>query len=181
MVKKDTNLKELKAQVEKATDKATDKAPVKPVAEKVADKAVVKPIAKKAEGVKFYTGTGRRKTAVASVFIYEGKGEFTINGKDTETYFKSEKEGLKWLRPFHLIGVSHPGSQFNGTIKVKGSSTSSQIGAIVHGISRALSEINEEYSKILRKQGLLTRDPRMVERKKPYLRKARKSPQYSKR
>lgn len=136
---------------------------------------------KKTQDKKFIAGTGRRKTAVARVFLYEGKGDFTINDKPMDQYFTSEKENLKLVRPFHLVGVSHPGSQFNGTVKVKGSSKSSQLSAVVHGISRALAELNEEYSKILRKQGLLTRDPRMVERKKPYLRKARKSPQYSKR
>jgi len=136
---------------------------------------------KKLQDKKFTAGTGRRKTAVARVFLYDGKGDFTINDKPMDQYFTSEKENLKLVRPFHLVGVSHPGSQFNGTIKVKGSSKSSQLSAVVHGISRALAELNEEYSKILRKQGLLTRDPRMVERKKPYLRKARKSPQYSKR
>lgn len=135
----------------------------------------------KIDTTKLKTGTGRRKTAVATVFLYEGKGEFTINGVNAEQYFSNERDNVKWLRPFHLVGVSHPGSQFNGSIKVYGSGTNSQISAIVHGISRALAELNEEYSKILRKQGLLTRDPRMVERKKPYLRKARKSPQYSKR
>jgi len=129
----------------------------------------------------FISGTGRRKTAVARTFLYSEKGDFTINDMQINDYFPTEKEKLKWMKPFHLIGVSHPNAQFNATIKVVGSGKSAQLGAVVHSISRALSKLNEEYSNILRKQGLLTRDPRMVERKKPFLRKARKSPQYSKR
>lgn len=127
------------------------------------------------------TGTGRRKTAVASIFMYEEKGDFTINEKQISEYFPTEKEALKWMRPFHIIGVSHPTAQFSATIKVNGSSKSSQLGAVMLAVSRALAKMNEEYSTLLKKQGLLTRDPRMVERKKPYLRKARKAPQYSKR
>ncbi len=130
---------------------------------------------------KLVTGTGRRKTAVAKVFLYEEKGDFTINGADVATYFPSESDKIGWMKPFHAIGVSHPTAQFKGTIKVFGSGKSAQLGAVIHGVSRALAQISEEWAKILRKQGLLTRDSRMVERKKYYLRKARKAPQYSKR
>lgn len=126
-------------------------------------------------------GTGRRKTAVARVFLYNEKGDFLINGMSIDEYFPSEKEKLEWVRPFHVVGVAHPTSHFSGTIKVHGSGKSAQLGAVIHGISRALASINEEYSVALRKNGLLTRDSRMVERKKPYLRKARKAPQFSKR
>lgn len=129
----------------------------------------------------FISGTGRRKTAVARVFLYSEKGEFTINDQPIGDYFPSEKEKVKWMKPFHIVGVSHPTAQYTASIKVKGSSKSSQLGAVILGISRALAASNEEFSGILRKQGLLTRDPRMVERKKPWLRKARKAPQYSKR
>ena len=129
----------------------------------------------------FISGTGRRKTAVARVFLYKGKGDITVNEKKIEEYFPSEIEKIKWLRPFHLLAVSNPESQFSVSIKVHGSSKSSQLGAVIHGLSRALAEISEDYSKILRRQGLLTRDSRMVERKKYFLRKARKAPQYSKR
>jgi small subunit ribosomal protein S9 len=128
-----------------------------------------------------YTGTGRRKTAVARTFLYTEKGEFTINGMAVNDYFADEKDKLRWMKPFHVIGISHPNSQFSGTIKVLGSGKSSQMGAVLHSLSRALAKISEEYSSILRKQGLLTRDPRMVERKKYFLRKARKAPSYSKR
>ncbi|MFA6981809.1 MAG: 30S ribosomal protein S9 [Patescibacteria group bacterium] len=129
----------------------------------------------------FKTGTGRRKTSTARVFLYEKGGDFLVNGKAIEEYFPSEKEALAWQKPFHLIGVSHPQAKFTVTAKILGSGHVSQLGALVHGISRALSEISEENRLILRKSGLLTRDSRMVERKKPYLRKARKAPQYSKR
>src|SRR4030042_788883 len=127
------------------------------------------------------TGTGRRKTAIARIFLSQKKGEFLVNDKDIKAYFPTEKEFIKWTKPFHLIGVSHPESKFSATIKVTGSGKPSQIDAVVHGISRALAEISEEWSVILRKQGLLTRDSRMVERKKPNLHKARKATQYSKR
>ena len=129
----------------------------------------------------FISGTGRRKTAVASVFLYQDKGDFVVNGIPIDSYFSTEKEKIKWMRPFHLVGVSHPGSKFSASIKVSGSGKTGQLDAVAHGISRALSTISEDFSKILRKQGLLTRDSRMVERKKYFLKKARKAPQYSKR
>lgn len=125
--------------------------------------------------------TGRRKTAVARVFLYPEKGDFYVNDKKIDEFFTKEKETLAWKKPFHIIGVSHPTTQFRGTVKVSGSGPSAQLDAVVHGISRALAEINDEYRSALSKSGLLTRDPRMVERKKYYLRKARKRPQYSKR
>ncbi|HOA18388.1 MAG TPA: 30S ribosomal protein S9 [bacterium] len=128
-----------------------------------------------------YIASGRRKTAVARIFLTEEKGEFTINDKSIEEYFNSETEKIKWLKPFHIIGVSHPKSKFSATIKVSGSGKPSQADAIVLAISKALASINTEYNSMLRKQGMLTRDPRMVERKKPYMHKARKAPQYSKR
>lgn len=130
---------------------------------------------------KFISGTGRRKTAVARVFLYDEKGEFTVNDMDIQKYFPSEMEQTKWIRPFHLIGVSHPKARFSASIKVYGSGKVAQMEAVIHGISRALSKIDPEFAKVLAKQGMMTRDPRMVERKKPFLHKARKAPQYSKR
>lgn len=129
----------------------------------------------------FISGTGRRKTAVARVFLYKTAGEILINGKPMDEHFSSEKEQTEWKRPFHLVGVSHPEAQYSATIKVAGSGTSAQLGAVVHGISRALAKTDESFAKILRRAGLMTRDSRMVERKKYWLRKARKAPQYSKR
>ena len=125
--------------------------------------------------------TGRRKSATAQVRIKPGKGKYKINNKSIEEYFPSEKEKLAWMQPFHLVGVSHPESKFSGTITVEGSGKSGQLGAVIHGISRALASLSEENQIILRRNGYMTRDSRMVERKKPYLRKARKAPQYSKR
>jgi small subunit ribosomal protein S9 len=127
------------------------------------------------------TGTGKRKTAIARVFLYETKGEFTINGVDINEYFPTEQAQNKWMKPFHAIGVAHPTSRFSATIKVKGSGPAAQLSSVVHGFSRALASMNEEFAEVLRKNDLLTRDPRMVERKKYWLRKARKAPQYSKR
>lgn len=129
----------------------------------------------------FIWGTGRRKTSVARVFLWDDKGEIKVNDKDISDYFPTEKEQIKWIRPFHLIGISHPKAKYSASIKVRGSGKAAQLDAVVHGISVVLSKLSPEFSLILRKQGLLTRDSRMVERKKPYLHKARKAPQYSKR
>lgn len=125
--------------------------------------------------------TGKRKTAVASVFLHMEKGDFLLNEKPIDDYFLTEKERMKWVKPFHVNGFSHPEAQFSATLKVHGSGKSAQLDAVALAFSRALAKMKEEYRQILRKQGLLTRDPRMVERKKYYLRKARKAPQYSKR
>ncbi len=130
---------------------------------------------------KLVTGTGRRKTAVARVFLYEGKGKFEINEKSLKDYFPNESDQITWQKPFHAVGVSHPEASYNATIKVYGSGKSAQLGAVVHGVSHALAKLNEEFSLALHRQGFLTRDSRMVERKKPFLKKARKRPQYSKR
>ncbi len=127
------------------------------------------------------TTTGRRKTAVARVFLFPEKGEILVNDKKIDEHYTTEIDQLEWKRPFHAVGVAHPETQFRGTIKVNGSGPSAQLGAVVHGLSRALARISDEYRTILSHGGFLTRDPRMVERKKPYLRKARKAPQYSKR
>ncbi len=124
---------------------------------------------------------GRRKTATARIFMYEGKGEILVNEINIDKYFSSDVEKLAWAQPFHLVGVSHPTSKFNATIKVRGSGRVGQLGAVVHAVSRALATLSEENQIILRRSGHLTRDPRMVERKKYFLKKARKRPQYSKR
>lgn len=129
----------------------------------------------------FFVGTGRRKTAIARVFLWDKKGEFTVNGKSINDYFESNVDKTKWEKPFHAIGVSHPEAKYSATIKLSGSGKPSQMDAIILGISRALSKIDEEFDKVLRKQSFMTRDSRMVERKKPFFHKARKKPQYSKR
>ncbi len=138
-------------------------------------------VAKKGKLKDFFSGTGRRKTAIASVFLYEKKGDITVNGHEIGNYFTTEQAQVKWMRPFHVLGIAHPTSKYSATIKVYGSGSSAQLGAIVHGLSRALAALSEDFAEVLRKNDLLTRDSRMVERKKYFLRKARKAPQYSKR
>ena len=125
--------------------------------------------------------SGRRKTAVASVFLKNEKGTIKINDLDIESYFPSEKELSMFKKPFYLLGIASPESRFDISIKVTGSSKSSQLGAVVLAISKALADLNPENNEILKKNDMLTRDPRMVERKKPNLRKARKGAQFSKR
>lgn len=125
--------------------------------------------------------TGRRKTAVASVFLKNTKGKITVNDKHINEYFSKEKDQARWLKPFFVAGVSNPEQNYSATIKVSGSGTTGQVGAVALALSKALVLCMPEIRPSLRKQGLLTRDSRMVERKKPYLRKARKAPQYSKR
>ena len=125
--------------------------------------------------------SGRRKTATASLFLKLEKGGIMVNDKKIEEYFPSEKESLIWKKPFYLLGIATPEAKYDLSIKVKGSSKPSQLGAVTLAISKALALLNEEFSVVLKKNGMLTRDPRMVERKKPNLRKARKSSQFSKR
>jgi len=125
--------------------------------------------------------SGRRKTAVASVFLKNEKGSIKVNQLDVEKYFPSEKELATFKKPFYLLGIASPESRFDISIKVTGSSKPSQLGAVVLAVSKALSDLNPENNEILKKNDMLTRDPRMVERKKPNLRKARKGAQFSKR
>lgn len=129
----------------------------------------------------FITGMGRRKEAKAGVFMWDTKGEFTVNGMPIEKYFSSDVDQIKWVRPFHAVGVSHPEARYSASVKVLGSGKSSQLDAVVLAFAKALSKLDPEFDKTLRKLGFLTRDSRMVERKKPFLHKARKRPQYSKR
>jgi small subunit ribosomal protein S9 len=125
-----------------------------------------------------YIGTGRRKTSVARVRLVPGEGKFNINGKNLNEYFSKEVCKEKIKKPLILTQTEF---QFDVIVNVNGGGTSGQSGAIAHGISRALLQANDEYKPILKKAGLLTRDPRMKERKKYGLKKARKAPQYSKR
>jgi len=171
-VVKETGVKEEKKEVKEIKEETVkEEAPVK---EEKEDK-----VAATKKG--FISGTGRRKTSVARVFLWEKKGDFIVNGVNIKDYFNSNVDITKWEKPFHAIGVSHPEAKYSATIKVSGSGKPSQMDAIVLGISRALSKIDSDFDKILRKQSFMTRDSRMVERKKPFLHKARKRPQYSKR
>jgi len=129
----------------------------------------------------FITGMGRRKEAKAGVFLWDEKGEFTVNGMAIEKYFSSDVDQIKWVRPFHAVGVSHPEARYSASVRVRGSGKASQLDAVVLAFAKALSKLDPEFDKTLRKLGFMTRDSRMVERKKPFLHKARKRPQYSKR
>lgn len=124
------------------------------------------------------TATGRRKRAVASVHIKTGKGKRIINGKPMKEYLKSDTLITHIEQPFECLEV---GESYDVTVRAKGGGISGQAGAIRLGISRALAQINEENHKKLRKEGLLTRDSRIVERKKYGMAGARKRYQFSKR
>ncbi len=121
---------------------------------------------------------GRRKSAVARVYLKEGSGQITINGKDQKEYFTLEQWLFKLNQPFALTDQE---GKFDVTVNVKGGGFTGQVEAIRLGISRALVKIDEESKPALKKEGLMTRDPRMVERKKPGQKKARKKFQFSKR
>ena len=136
---------------------------------------------KKSKKLEFFSGTGRRKRSVARVWLYTEKGDFKVNDMQMKDLFPSAKDTLEWVKPFHAVGISHPQAKFSASIKVNGGGIASQLDAIQMGIARALLKYDETLKPILRASGMLTRDSRKKERKKPYLRKARKAPQYSKR
>ena len=121
---------------------------------------------------------GRRKSAVARIYLKEGNGQITINGKDQKEYFTLEQWLFKLNQPFALTDQE---GKFDVTVNVKGGGFTGQVEAIRLGISRALVKLDEQSKPALKKEGLMTRDPRMVERKKPGQKKARKKFQFSKR
>ncbi len=125
-----------------------------------------------------YRGTGRRKTSVAQVRLLPGNGNISINGKDIDEYFDYETLKVVAKEPLEILEIS---DQYDAIIKVTGGGYTGQAGAVRHGIARALLVANPEFRPTLKKAGMLTRDPRMKERKKYGLKKARKSPQFSKR
>jgi small subunit ribosomal protein S9 len=134
-------------------------------------------VAKAAKESYFY-GTGRRKTSTARVRLVPGTGEIIVNGIPYEERFP---------RPEHRRAITHPLlvtenlGKYNTVVKVEGGGITGQSGAISHGIARALVKADESLKPVLRQNGLLTRDPRVKERKKPGLKRARKAPQYTKR
>ena len=134
-------------------------------------------MAKKSEKIVFQ-GTGRRKKSIARVVLTEGKGEITVNGKKLEEYFGTDILKVIVNQPF---SVTNTLGKYDVVVKVLGGGLSGQAGAIRHGIARALNEANAEFRPALKAAGFLTRDPRMKERKKYGLKKARKAPQFSKR
>ena len=123
-------------------------------------------------------GTGRRKTAVARVRLTPGSGTVVINNKPLEEYFPLESHRRAIARPLEATNTV---GKFNVSVKVSGGGKSGQAGGVAHGIARALVQLDENLKKPLRSQGLLTRDPRVKERKKYGLKRARKAPQYTKR
>ena len=131
----------------------------------------------KKENIVFY-GTGRRKNAIARVRRVEGSGKITINGKDIDEFFGMETLKVIVRQP---LTVTNTTTKYDVIVTVKGGGFTGQAGAIRHGIARALNEANGEYRPELKSNGFLTRDPRMKERKKYGLKKARKAPQFSKR
>ena len=132
----------------------------------------------KATSAKFY-GTGRRKSSIARVYIMPGNGNITINKRSIDEYFGLETLKLIVRQP---LVATETADKYDVLVNVHGGGTTGQAGAIRHGISRALLEVNaEEYRHILKQAGYLTRDPRTKERKKYGLKKARKAPQFSKR
>ena len=126
----------------------------------------------------YFYGTGRRKKSVARVRLYPGTGAVTINGRDVDDYFGLETLKLIVNQPF---GVTETVGKFDIVANVRGGGISGQAGAIRHGVARALLTADENYKPLLKKAGLLTRDPRMKERKKYGLKGARRAPQFSKR
>ncbi len=131
-----------------------------------------------AEDKAVYYGTGRRKTAVARVRISPGSGAYTVNGRPLEAYFGRSSLHSVIEQPFKATSTL---GHFDVTATIRGGGTSAQAGALRHGIARALLDAGDDYRNELKRAGLLRRDPRMVERKKYGLKKARKRPQFSKR
>jgi small subunit ribosomal protein S9 len=131
------------------------------------------------EGEIYYYGTGRRKTSTARVRLYPSKEpEIIVNDKQVDQHFSRRTDVMRLKEPLQVTATEN---MFRISVKVRGGGISGQAGAVRHGIARALTKANPELRPTLRKGGFLTRDPRMKERKKPGLKRARKAPQYTKR
>ncbi len=171
MIKKETAVK--KTVVHHAGVKpAVHHAPVHKVA------AAPHPVAHKAAPGRYFEGIGRRKTAVARVRVMKGAGKFVINGKNFDKYFQAGRLSQIAEEALKRLGV---GTSVDISVKIEGGGINAQAEAVRHGISRALALMNPDLKIQLAALGLLTRDSRMVERKKPGLRKARRAPQWKKR
>ncbi|MFP3853481.1 MAG: 30S ribosomal protein S9 [Anaerolineales bacterium] len=127
---------------------------------------------------KYFEGVGRRKTASARVRVMSGSGEFTVNEKPLEEYFPRVGDADYILEPVRQVEMK---DNLDCTVLVKGGGVTGQAGAVRHGLARALVEMDPELRPTMSRNGYLTRDPRMKERKKPGLKKARKAPTYTKR
>ena len=122
--------------------------------------------------------TGRRKTSIAKIWLKKGSGKIYVNGKNYEDYFKRANHKMQLLRPFEIINQP---TSYDVRCSVKGGGHTGQVGAMVHGISKALLQFDSELKSTLKKEKLTTRDSRAVERKKYGRKKARRSYQFSKR
>jgi small subunit ribosomal protein S9 len=131
-----------------------------------------------AEVATYYPGTGRRKTAIAQVRLMPGTGIVTVNGKPVEVYFPGAVLKTRVLAPLKAAQLE---GRYDVLVKVLGGGIHGQAGAVSHGLARAIVASDETLRQVLRKGGLLTRDPREKERKKPGLKRARKAKQYTKR
>tara|TARA_Y100001960_G_C14735607_1_gene860119 strand:- start:1162 stop:1551 length:390 start_codon:yes stop_codon:yes gene_type:complete len=125
-----------------------------------------------------YYGTGRRKAAVARVFLRTGNGRITVNGKDFQTYFRGILAAVQALEP---LKATNTAGRYDALITVSGGGPSGQVDAIKLGVARALLKLDPDFRPALKQGGYLKRDARVVERKKYGLHKARRAPQYSKR
>lgn len=125
-----------------------------------------------------YMATGKRKESIARVRLIPGTGKITVNSRDFNTYFSSEAQKTLIMEPLKLTGTENA---YDVIADIVGGGISGQAGALRHGISRALLDVNDENRTILKREGFLTRDSRIKERKKYGLKKARKRPQFSKR
>ena len=130
------------------------------------------------ESKPYYYGTGRRKSSVARVRVYQGTGSITINGRPIDDYFGLDTLKLIVRQP---LALTESEGKFDIVCTVAGGGVTGQAGAIRHGLSRALLKFDPELRPVLKKAGFLTRDPRMKERKKYGLKAARRAPQFSKR
>jgi len=128
--------------------------------------------------VQYYEGIGRRKTSSARVRIMTGNGQYIINDKQAEAYFPRLGDMKKIVSPLLAAEME---DRFDISVKVKGGGITGQAGAVCHGLARALLKMDPELRPVMRAGGLLTRDSRMKERKKPGLKRARKAPTYTKR
>ena len=122
--------------------------------------------------------TGRRKTSIAKIWLKKGSGKIYVNGKNYEDYFKRANHKMQLLRPFEIINQA---TDYDVRCRVSGGGHTGQVGAMVHGISKALLQFDSELKSTLKKEKLTTRDSRAVERKKYGRKKARRSYQFSKR
>ncbi len=127
----------------------------------------------------YFEGIGRRKEGIARVRISDGSGKFVVNGKNATEFFTSPGDMHAILTPLATIG--HEPSAYDISVVVTGGGVSGQTSSVVLGLARALVKINGEWTSAMRKAGLLTRDARIKERKKPGLKRARKAPTYTKR